>query len=649
MFEYQQNILCVASKWLWDSNIITKSNYDYLCSTGKIKKITVGGNGRKSLVAYESIPDRFKTKIKEIAGDPYKEVRNVVLSDYIKFDLAAEQFYKEYLLEDGTRLPEENQKIYTHQATIFNAVNHVATNVVVQRKFGGKTKMWNKMLESIQNLPSTWLHTRYKNELSFKRALKGYLDEGYESIVSKKFLNTNTVKITEDIADFLLAQYCLPIKYSVPELMDIFNELRESKNWKSLAEKTVLTWLNKPEQTRLWYAARHGKDAYMKKYGHSLSRERSQFFPNSWWSIDGTKLDWIHYADNDKKMAAQMKIDVVFDVYSEKIIGWDIAYTENHAAHFRAIKMAVNEAGARPYLFTYDNQSGHKSAKMQDLYTRLVAQGGEHYPHKVGRKTGAPAEQIFNRFQQQVISKFWFSDKQSIKVRKLDNQPNTDFIAEFKGALPTIDELYKWFESAVEAWNSNSRRDMSITRNDLYMQDAPHRDEIDMMDQLSLFWIDETRPKKYYGHGMPMTVEGKDYLFEVYDENGQVDREFRRKFVGEKLIVKYDPEQLNQFIALYELTSKGDVKFITYAETKRKHESIPILMNDEHKEQLKKDIAIREQEWQRDIAAYEALAQRTGIGRDELVESQELNMKFKGKIAKEDQMATDVNEFYSRL
>lgn len=648
MFEYQQNILCVASKWLWENEIISEGNIKYLCSTGKIKKISVGGNGRRALVAYESIPDRFKTKIKALAGDPYEQVRYVVLADYIEYDLEAEKFYKSYLLEDGSNLPEEKQKEYTHQATIFNAVNHVATNVVVQRKFGGKTKMWSKMLEAIQNLPTTWLHTRYKNELSFKRAFKKYLNDGYEANVSGKFLNTNTVKITGDIADFLLAQYCLPIKYSVPEVMDVYNKVREKNGWKSIAEKTILTWLNKPEQMRKWYAARHGKDAYMKKYGHSLSRDRSEFFPNSWWSIDGTKLDWVHYEDNKQKMAASMKIDVVFDVYSEKIIGWDIAFTENHAAHFRAIKQAVNVAGARPYLLTYDNQSGHKSSKMQDLYDRLMPEKGTHYPHMVGRKTGSPAEQIFNRLQQQVIGKMWFSDKQSIKVRKEDNKPNTDFLIEFKGALPTKEEFFQWFELAVMQWNSKCRRDMKICRNDLYAQETQFRNEIDYMDQVSLFWIDESKPKKYYGHGMPMTVEGKDYLFEVYDENDQIDMEFRRNYVGEQLIVRYDPEQLDQYIALYKLNPQQEKVFVAYAEKKRTYQQIPVLMKEHSRDQMMKDIAVRENEFKRDLAEAEAIMKRAGITVETMIEDQELNMKFKGQLPKEEQMQADIDEYHGK-
>ena len=648
MFEFQQNMLCVRSTWLVGQGIMSESNFKLLVHRGKMKKITIGGNGRKSLVAYESIPDRFKKIIREKVGDPYASVKNIVFGDYMDWDYNAEAYFRDYVLDNGVHLPEEKQKEYTHQAIVFNAVKHIAVNVVVQKRFGGKKQMWDRMLEAIGNLPETWTHTRYKNVLSFKRAIKKYEEEGYASIVSGKWLNSNSTLIQGEVADFILAQYCLPIKHTVPELLRIYESVREAKGWKSLSERAVNAWLDKTEQKRIWKLARDGREEYMKNFGHTVTRKRAEWFPNAWWAIDGTKLDLVHFANNKQKMAAELKINVVFDVYSEKIIGWDIAYSENHASHFRAIKMAVNESGCRPFLFTYDKQSGHTSSKMQDLYNRLPAKGGTHYSHKVGRKS-SPAEQIFNRLQQQVISKMWFSDKQGIKVRDAKNKPNTDFIVEYKNALPTVDQFNKIFTALVNQWNAGKQDDWELNRNQMYNQETEHREEIDIMDQLSMFWIDETKVKKYYAYGMPLTVEGKDYLYEVYDENNTIDLEFRRKYVGESLIVRYDPERLEEFVGLYELTPSGEKRFVAYAQSKRMHESIPVLMKENSKALLLKDVEARDLEFKRDQEAYERLIERTGISRESLIEEQELMVKFQGHLPKEAQMETDSGAFHSRF
>ena len=648
MFQYKQNALCVSGAWLYSEGIMSEANYKQMCFNGKIKKMTVGGNGRQALVAYESIPERFKKLIIDKVGDPYATAKKIIFADYMIWSNEAEEFFKAYLLADGTMLPEEKQVEYTHQAIMFNAVHHISTNVVVQKRFGGKKEMWDRMLSAISSLPETWQHTRYKNVVSFKRAFKRYEAEGYGSIVSGKWLNTNSSKIVDDVADWILAQYCLPIKYTISEVAKLYESVREAKGWKSITERAMGEWLDKTEQKRIWMLARDGREEYMKAYGHTVTRSRSEWFPNAWWAIDGTKLDLVHFANNKQKMAAELKINVVFDVFSEKIIGWDIAYSENHASHFRAIKRAVSESGCRPFLFTYDKQSGHTSQKMQNLYDRLPAKGGTHYSHKVGRKS-SPAEQIFNRLQQQVISKMWFSDKQSIKVKRATNRPNTDFIVEYKSALPTVDEFNKIFQALVNVWNSGKQEDWTISRNEMFERPTEHREEIDIMDQVSMFWIDETQPKKYYAHGLPMTVEGKDYLFEVYDHQGKVDLEFRRKWVQEKLIVRYEPDYLDDYVALYELLPSGEKRFVNYAQKKRGHESIPVLMKENSKNQMLEDIAVRELELKRDQDAYERLIDRTGISRESLIEEQELLVKFQGHMPKEVQMETDKNSFYSRF
>lgn len=648
MFEYHQNQLCVAARWLYqEAEIMSEANYKYLCSKGKMYKIQTGGNGRRALIVYESIPHRFRCEIEKIV-DPYKQAKHIIFADYIQPDLRAEEFFASYLLANGSTLPEAKQKEYTHQAMIFNTVQHIANNVVIQRKFGGNKEMWHKMIDAIQNLPSVWLCKRYKNIRSFKRALKRYTTEGYESIVSGSFLNDNSAKITGEVAEFLLAQYFLPVKYTVPELMDIYNDIRAERGWPEITERAVNAWLEKPEQKRQWFLKRHGREEFMRVFGHTLTRDKSQWFPNAYWAIDGTKLDLVHFAANGAKMGAELKINLLFDVYSEKIIGWDLALSENHASHFRTVKMAVNTAGCRPYLFTYDKQSGHTSARMQDLYSRLVAHGGTHYSHKVGRKS-SPAEQIINRFQQQVISKMWYSDKQSIKVRKLDNKPNMDFLIEYKDGLPTKEELYKVVAVLVDRWNNMKKRSFAYTRNEMYAQEPLKKEPIDTLDMISMFWIEETKPKKYYGHGMPMTVEGKDYEYEVYAPDGSVDMDFRRKYVGEKLIVRYDPEYLNEMVELWELTTTGDKRFVAHALPKRKHQVIPALMQPGADEWRIKDMEIREQEYLQTLKACEEIEQRTGITVERLIQQQELAVKMHGKMPKELEMATDSAELNQRF
>lgn len=84
MFEYNhQNILCVHAVWLIESNIVSEPNYKQLCSRGHLKKIQLGGNGRKALIQFDTMRSDIKNKVIELAGDPYAKVSTITFADYI--------------------------------------------------------------------------------------------------------------------------------------------------------------------------------------------------------------------------------------------------------------------------------------------------------------------------------------------------------------------------------------------------------------------------------------------------------------------------------------------------------------------------------------------------------------------------------------
>lgn len=674
MFEYYQNTLCVQASWLDQVGIISANNLKAMAHRGKVRKARAGrGLGSYALYIYESLPERIRMIIEHDLGiNPYEKSSVIQFSDYLKYDENAAAYFSNYELEDGRYLSEASESAveeYTANVCVFNAIEKIINKVQTANPKINKSELWETLAKSIHSM-NPELQERYPFSLPTNpRALRAkyescilekanarYGRTGLEGLIHDNYCNINSIKISKEIGEWLIAYYSLPIKCTIPELLKVYEFNRSQTGWPALSESGVFNFLMKPENERIWLMARDGKDAYVNRFGHTIKRNRETLFPNAHWAIDGTKLDTIHYKDNSSKMAAEMNIDVVVDVYSERIIGWSFSETETHVDHFKAVKMAVNTAQAKPYLFTYDAQSGHRSGKMQELYSKIVAKGGTHYHHKVGRKSN-PIEQIFNRFQQQVIGKRWFSDKQSIKSKQSRSQVNVDFIKDFKTALPTKDELYKHFILMVSEWNAAKHPKFDKSRNEVYNTKSQYSHELDMFEQISMFWLNETKPKRYYPHGMPLTVAGVDYEFEVYDREGCVDIDFRRKYVNSKLIVSYDPEYLEEYIALYELNDAGDKVFVAYAQKKREHAQVPILLGKDGEEKLRKDIAIRELEMYRDWEHYQQIAERTGITRESLIDEQnamiennyELDVKFQAYSTKPEQLATNKKSVFEKL
>jgi hypothetical protein len=677
MFEYYGNTLCVRANWLDEVGVISSSNIQNLKSQGKIKRAKYGGGlGGYAWYIYESLPQRFRTVIEHDLGlDPYAQSKVIPFAQYLKYDENAAAFFANYELEDGRFLSEVSQNAveeYTANAIVFNAIHTLHNKVTTANPKINKGELWDRLSVSIQNL-SKDITERYPFDVPTNpRALrakyescilnkqnKRYPTIGLEGLIHDNYCNNYSNKISQEIGDFLMSYKCLPINYSYYELQELYNEARIEHGWPYLSESAIHNFLTKPENVRIWILAGNGTEEYNKKYAHTLSKDKSRLFPNAHWAIDGTKLDAVHYWDTTSKMAAVCKINVCIDVFSEKVLGYSFSRTENHRDHFIALRMSVGEAGAKPYLFTYDAQSAHKSKRMQELYSKVIAKGGQHYHHKVGRKTGAPIEQMFNRLQQQVIMKRWFSDGQSIKAKQQRSKANLAFVHENKGALPTFEELQKHWEIMVAEWNSKPRsRKSTKTRNEFYATKTNLTQELHTLERVSMFWINETKPKRYYAHGMPLTVTGVDYLFEVYDDKGNVDIDFQLKYVQQDLIVSYDPEYLDTYISLYRLNENNEKVFVAYAEKKRTHVEVAILKQPGEHAQMLEDVAVRDKVKSHDWNAYMEIVERTGISREALIEEQngwlqnnnaEFAAKCAGFATKEENLESDSNSLFERI
>lgn len=651
MYQYHNNLLSIPARLLYeDWGLMAYKTYHTMCQRGKLIRTKEGrGAGNEAFVSFHDLPFDIKTIAIQKLEDPKDVLVRNQLENYILPDAKAITFFATHRKPNGRPLSEDDQRERATNAMILNAIQMVFKDRGVMIKMFGKKKtlVWQNISEAVNAInPNKWTHSLPGNVRSLQRKYEKYINESYKIFIHAGEGVANAQKIKGEIADFIFAQYCLPTKLSIPMVMWRYNEVKEDKGWGDLTEQAVYNFLYEPERQRIWTLARHGKEAYDRKYKHTLTRNKSDWFPNSFWAIDGTKLDWIHFwEDSTNKMGAKLKIDVMFDVYSEKIIGWSLSFTESHTDHFKAIKMAVNESQCRPYYLTYDHQSGHQMDRMQELYNGLVAvEGGTHFANKV-KSHNNPAEQLFNRLQQQVINKFWFSDGQSIKVRRNDNRMNEDFILDNKHALKTTDELYQAWETVVNLWNKAKHPKFNATRNEVYNHEMPQKEALSLFDIMDKMWVQEVKkPIQYKAHGLDMWLGDKKYQFEVLDHNGDIDLEFRRKNVGNKFIVRYDPDFLDGYIQLCQKDQNGNIVMVAQAEPKREHQNIPVLMKDGDKEQWSKDYAVRDEEFNRDFDDYQKLMQRAGITPQTEMDNQDFLIKFKGNLPKQQRSKIESEE-----
>lgn len=652
-YEFFDNTICVSANDLISTLELNINTYVSLTRRGLLNVIRRGGNGRTALIEVSSMREDIKEKVIALAGDPKVSASKSVLESHIEVDTAAIAYFRVFRKKNGSALSPSKQLRYCTNANILNAIDviYISKKTNARRLTGNKSRLWTNISNAVNELPSNvYPHSLPGNCRSLERAYKRYKQDGHASLIHGQTDNENRLIITGEVADYILATYCLPNKPKVPTVLGIYDNIRIDKGWSSLSESAVQLYLDRPEVKRIWTLARHGKEAYKNAYGHTLSRDKSQWFPNAFWCIDGSKLDWMHYEDeNQLGVAAKLKMNPVFDVFSEVIIGNSYSTTENHTDHFTALKSAINFTGRRPYKITYDNQSGHKSKRMQELYNNLVARnGGVHMPTRAYAHSN-PAEGLFSRFQQQIIALFWFSDKQSITSRTLDSRPNMDFLMANKHRLMTKEDLFKAWELAVKQWNNAPHPSVAgKTRLQVYNSQSPFVEEIDFLEAVNLFWINETKAITYKKHGLTMKLKGETYLFEVLDENGKIDIEFRRLNIGKKFIVRYDPETMDQYIQLLEVDAEGNRIYVANARPKHTFNEIPVLMQPGDAT-FHEDFKVRDIELERDQKAVESLRRRTGITPERLIEEQEFMIKMGGNLPKDIRSKVESEQVFNYL
>lgn len=625
-------------------SLLTHNQLQNFCKRGKLTRVRTAGRGRKGLIEWSTIPESLREPIISKHGDPYSvDVVDRIISRLNEDEKASATFAKEELTES------QSLQYYT-EAKILNLWGELLDEYTIRRRNNPSFRTSSakkEICEGIQQLKTItypnsntlrFPHKLPSNPRALDRKYREYKSKGYESLIHKGTGNSNRNKIGAKNGDWILGFYSLPHKPTVTTLHEAYQQIAAENGWPKLTYNTIYKWLQEPTQKKKWSLARQGEEFYKKQFGHKISRDRSGWFPNAYLAIDGSKLDWIHFEEGATyNMAAKLKIDVVFDVYSERILGYYCGDEhENFTQHFKAIKMALNETQVKPTLITYDNQGGHKTQPMQELYNRIVTQkGGTHYPHRANEHS-SPVEGLFSRFQQQMLNQIWWSDKQAINVRKEDSRPNMDFVRENRHKLKSKEYLIEAFDYYVQKWNEAPHpkfKDQS--RNEVANHSCPiELDPVTQLDFISLFWITSKDPLTYTSTGFMPMIRGEKYHFEVYDAEGNVDLDFRDMYTGCKFFYQYDPDQLDSYIRLHLRLPNGNMKYIADAQPIKKVKTIPALMTPEDHQHKNRMIKVRDQEKARIEQEIEGIRSRTNLTPEKLIEDQELELKQCGRIPK---------------
>jgi len=415
--------------------------------------------------------------------------------------------------------------------------------------------IWSNIFRTAEELREAYGHTLPKSEARLRDKLRQYTKEGYACLVSGKFCNINTLKITKAAGRQIVAlRRCRVPVYTTKQLFEEFNRIAERRGWKPLgSQSSLVQYLERPEVKPLWYDAVYGELAAKQLYARRNKTEMPTMRDSLWYG-DGTKLNLYYKAvEGGKTVVRTMQVYEVVDAYSETLLGYSVSASENFETQFAAFRMAIETAGHKPYEIVTDNQGGQRSKVAQKFFANICRVNRPTAPYNGSSKS---IESVFGRFQKQVLHADWrftggnISSKDAWKI-------NREFLEANKASLYTYEELLAAYAEARRTWNAMPHFETGIAHEEMYRASVNEETEsVTTLDMIDLFYLTTEQPSLFTADGITIQYRGRKYTYEVLTADGRPNYEWRRENTGREFFVRFDPQTMDRAL-LYTKTPMG--------------------------------------------------------------------------------------------
>ena len=311
-----------------------------------IKRLELGGNGRKLLIDFDSL----KLHIQEALGDP-RRVDNP-LETFFEFDADAVRYYGRFK-RAGNSLDNEEKERYIINASVMKAVIKLEQARIQERiKLKGNLRgITATLVKDVENFNNTlkvkegMTHNLPTSEKQFKKVLSECKEDLYYPLIKdpEGKRNNNARRVcdqTEMILNGLFKnQLHKPTPTEVARSYDSFlngyaevynqdtGELYDPKNFKTLSPATIIAYINKWENKIATHKSRSGdRQVYMGNFKPHHQMEMPTL-AGSIISIDDRQPPFVYNTKNDRvwfylgvDIASQAITTVVYGKTKEGII-----------------------------------------------------------------------------------------------------------------------------------------------------------------------------------------------------------------------------------------------------------------------------------------------------------------------------------------
>jgi hypothetical protein len=303
-----------------------------------IKRLQLGGNGRKLLINFDTLP----AHIQDTLGDPRKA--NHPLEPFFEFDADAVRYYGKYK-RSGSSLKADEQEKYIINASVMQAVlkleqARIQERIKLKGSIRGITETLRLDVISFQNSLKV-IHQVEHNiptSLRFKDLLKDFKTDSYLALIKDPngTGKQNARKVDETVEMLFNAlfknQLHKPTPTEVARNYDAFlngyaevynedtGELYDPKNFKTLSNATIISYINKWENKIATHKSRSGdRQVYMGNFRPHHQMDLPTL-AGSIISIDDRQPPFVYNTKNDR-VWFYLGVDIASQAFTTFVYG----------------------------------------------------------------------------------------------------------------------------------------------------------------------------------------------------------------------------------------------------------------------------------------------------------------------------------------
>ena len=544
--EYYNNIQAVSYDDI--SDILSLSTLKVNVHRGNITKIRRACYDKPALYSVESFPPKYKKLIKDKIASEMEEIPVQKGLDNINEDMQAVMYYSEYTLTDGRHLPADKQMEYVNNASILNRCKEMIdrSNQMRARTSGSKLKkgeFWKEVSSKLPDLYNDYPHSLPMNTMRLQKKFNDYQKNGYEALISGKFMNKNNAKIFgEDKESIIITLISDRRNLQNTQIAMIYNEVAKKMGWKEITEGTVANWREK--YTLESYAGRYGENKFRADKTMQVKRKRPTK-PMLYWSADSWDVELLYQKTTENKKGHsvttyhnRLTVCVILDTSMNYPVGYAIGEYETPELIRRAMKDAVNHTKAlfgERYMVNEFQSDRYAIKNLQEAYKSITENFVPARAHNAKAKVIEP----YFRYLNDTYCHFapnWSG--YGVTSRK-ELQPNGNVPTALKKMFPTMEECAEQIAKIIEC--EREKKYLQFTQG---FEKLPQEKKITISNEQYLlqFGKDNKRTNKLEGSGLNITIAGKKYHYDCFD------MDFRR-YSYEDWTVKYDEDDLTRVLA----------------------------------------------------------------------------------------------------